>query len=70
MFLLVLFFFLFLRACLFGTVAYVQTPDNLVSELARRVDRYVLASHLTWALWAIIQNKTSEIEVGAHRSLW
>ncbi|CAM9772899.1 unnamed protein product [Pylaiella littoralis] len=39
-----------------------STPDNLVSDLARRVDRYVLASHLTWALWAIIQNKTSEIE--------
>lgn len=52
--------------CLFARLCGTQSTDNLVSELARRVDRYVLASHLTWALWAVIQDKTSEIEVGAH----
>eukprot|EP00752_Nemacystus_decipiens_P012997 g11499.t2 len=39
-----------------------SSADNLVGELARRVDRYALASHLTWALWAVIQANTSEIE--------
>lgn len=41
-----------------------QSADNVISELARLVDRYTLASHLTWALWAVIQANTSEIEVG------
>ncbi|CBJ26798.1 choline/ethanolamine kinase [Ectocarpus siliculosus] len=38
------------------------SADNVISELARLVDRYTLASHLTWALWAVIQANTSEIE--------
>ena len=40
-----------------------QSADDLVRELLPRVDRYTLASHLTCALWAIIQANTSEIEV-------
>lgn len=40
-----------------------QSRDDLLRELVTRVDRYTLASHLTWGLWAIIQANTSEIEV-------
>lgn len=40
-----------------------QSTDDLLRELIARVDKYTLASHLTWGLWAIIQANTSEIEV-------
>lgn len=54
----------FLPRCSFPLSLSVKSADSLIGELARRVDRYVLASHLTWALWAVIQANTSEIEVG------
>eukprot|EP00904_Undaria_pinnatifida_P006155 jgi/Undpi1/266/HiC_scaffold_1.g00262.m1 len=38
------------------------STDDLLRELVARVDKYTLASHLTWGLWAIIQANTSEIE--------
>ncbi|CAM9295091.1 unnamed protein product [Laminaria digitata] len=38
------------------------SADDLIRELVTRVDRYTLASHLTWGLWAILQANTSEIE--------
>ncbi|CAM9912530.1 unnamed protein product [Scytosiphon promiscuus] len=40
----------------------VSSAEDLIGELAKRVDQFALASHLTWALWAIIQANTSEIE--------
>ena len=40
-----------------------MAEDSLLNELVERVDHYTLASHLTWALWAIIQANTSEIQV-------
>ncbi|CAM9295810.1 unnamed protein product [Ectocarpus sp. 12 AP-2014] len=45
-----------------GALQNALSADNVISELARLVDRYTLASHLTWALWAVIQANTSEIE--------
>ncbi|CAB1116385.1 unnamed protein product [Ectocarpus sp. CCAP 1310/34] len=45
-----------------GALQKALSADNVISELARLVNRYTLASHLTWALWAVIQANTSEIE--------
>nr|XP_002130004.1 ethanolamine kinase 1 isoform X1 [Ciona intestinalis] len=48
-------------AC-FRDVALTDVPDNDVERLYKQANKFALASHLFWSIWALVQAKYSKID--------